>query len=59
MCVRVCVCRHRPSAERFPIIVSQDCGDVATADAIAKYGDKVTHIKVHNCIYACNKPTSD
>ncbi|XP_072020014.1 alpha-1,3-mannosyl-glycoprotein 2-beta-N-acetylglucosaminyltransferase-like [Amphiura filiformis] len=36
---------NRPSAEQFPIVVSQDCGDKSTAEAIAKFGDKVTHIK--------------
>ncbi|XP_032413931.1 alpha-1,3-mannosyl-glycoprotein 2-beta-N-acetylglucosaminyltransferase a [Xiphophorus hellerii] len=35
----------RPSAELHPIIVSQDCGHSATADVIASYGDKVTHLK--------------
>ncbi|XP_054916902.1 alpha-1,3-mannosyl-glycoprotein 2-beta-N-acetylglucosaminyltransferase-like [Poeciliopsis prolifica] len=35
----------RPSAELYPIIVSQDCGHAATADVIASYGDKVTHLK--------------
>lgn len=35
----------RPSAELHPIIVSQDCGHAATADVIASYGDKVTHLK--------------
>ncbi|XP_027867925.1 alpha-1,3-mannosyl-glycoprotein 2-beta-N-acetylglucosaminyltransferase a [Xiphophorus couchianus] len=35
----------RPSAELHPIIVSQDCGHTATADVIASYGDKVTHLK--------------
>ncbi|GAA6102954.1 alpha-1,3-mannosyl-glycoprotein 2-beta-N-acetylglucosaminyltransferase a [Tachysurus ichikawai] len=36
---------HRPSAERFPIIVSQDCGHTETAEVIASYGSKLTHIK--------------
>lgn len=36
---------HRPSAELFPIIVSQDCGHMETADVIASYGSKLTHIK--------------
>ncbi|CAJ0581819.1 unnamed protein product, partial [Mesorhabditis spiculigera] len=35
----------RPSAERFPIIVSQDCDDEATAQAIKSFGDKVTYVK--------------
>ena len=38
--------RHRPDPARFPIIVSQDCGDKPTADVIASYGTLVTHIKV-------------
>lgn len=37
--------QHRPSKERFPIIVSQDCGHEETARVIAGYGDAVTHIK--------------
>ncbi|KAM9003806.1 alpha-1,3-mannosyl-glycoprotein 2-beta-N-acetylglucosaminyltransferase [Sarcophilus harrisii] len=36
---------YRPSAERFPIIVSQDCGHKATAQAIASYGNAIMHIK--------------
>lgn len=40
------LCRHRPSAGLFPIIVSQDCGHKPTADAIASYGARVIHIKV-------------
>lgn len=38
--------RHRPSAGLFPIIVSQDCGHQPTADVIAGYGARITHIKV-------------
>jgi len=37
--------QHRPSAELFPIIVSQDCGHADTAEVIRSYGDKVTHLK--------------
>lgn len=37
--------KHRPSREQFPIIVSQDCGDDATAQAISTYGNQVFHIK--------------
>jgi alpha-1,3-mannosyl-glycoprotein beta-1,2-N-acetylglucosaminyltransferase len=37
--------KYRPSAERFPIIVSQDCGHQPTADAIRSYGSKLTHIQ--------------
>ncbi|XP_037089237.1 alpha-1,3-mannosyl-glycoprotein 2-beta-N-acetylglucosaminyltransferase-like isoform X2 [Pollicipes pollicipes] len=51
-CNRVTVSRHldqllsyRPDAARFPIVVSQDCGDRATADVIAGYGSQLTHIK--------------
>ncbi|XP_072249626.1 alpha-1,3-mannosyl-glycoprotein 2-beta-N-acetylglucosaminyltransferase a [Leuresthes tenuis] len=37
--------QHRPSAELFPVIVSQDCGHADTAEVIRSYGDKVTHLK--------------
>lgn len=37
--------RYRPSAGLFPIIVSQDCGHAPTAQAIAKYGSRVNHLK--------------
>ncbi|XP_077382806.1 alpha-1,3-mannosyl-glycoprotein 2-beta-N-acetylglucosaminyltransferase a [Festucalex cinctus] len=36
--------QYRPSAERFPVIVSQDCGHAATADVIRSYGSAVTHL---------------
>ncbi|KAI4884237.1 hypothetical protein NFI96_011601 [Prochilodus magdalenae] len=36
---------YRPSAEHFPIIVSQDCGHSETANVIASYGSQLTHIK--------------
>ncbi|XP_069867417.1 alpha-1,3-mannosyl-glycoprotein 2-beta-N-acetylglucosaminyltransferase [Dipodomys merriami] len=36
---------YRPSAERFPIIVSQDCGHEETAQVIASYGGAVTHLR--------------
>ncbi len=39
----------RPSPTQFPIIVSQDCGHQPTAEAIQRFGDKVTHIKVGFC----------
>lgn len=45
-----CVFRHRPSAGLFPIIVSQDCGHQQTADAIANYGARITHIKVSSLL---------
>ena len=41
-----CPVRHRPSAGLFPIIVSQDCGHLPTANAISSYGNRITHIKV-------------
>lgn len=51
-CNRVTVTRcldklleYRPSPELFPIIVSQDCGHTQTAEVIASYGSKLTHIK--------------
>ncbi|NXN34574.1 MGAT1 acetylglucosaminyltransferase, partial [Nycticryphes semicollaris] len=37
--------RYRPSAQRFPLIVSQDCGHAETAAVIASYGDALTHIR--------------
>uniref|UniRef100_A0A3Q2NYL1 Alpha-1,3-mannosyl-glycoprotein 2-beta-N-acetylglucosaminyltransferase n=1 Tax=Fundulus heteroclitus TaxID=8078 RepID=A0A3Q2NYL1_FUNHE len=36
---------YRPSAELYPIIVSQDCGHAETARVISSYGEQVTHIK--------------
>ncbi|XP_014442949.1 alpha-1,3-mannosyl-glycoprotein 2-beta-N-acetylglucosaminyltransferase [Tupaia chinensis] len=36
---------YRPSAERFPIVVSQDCGHEETAQVIASYGSAITHIR--------------
>ncbi|XP_060905973.1 alpha-1,3-mannosyl-glycoprotein 2-beta-N-acetylglucosaminyltransferase a [Labrus mixtus] len=36
---------YRPSAELYPIIVSQDCGHAETAEVIKSYGNKVTHLK--------------
>lgn len=35
----------RPSAELYPIIVSQDCGHAETSEVIRSYGDRVTHLK--------------
>ncbi|CAH1789143.1 unnamed protein product [Owenia fusiformis] len=37
--------KYRPSAQRFPIIVTQDCGHAETEKVILSYGDKVTLIK--------------
>ncbi|NXR60203.1 MGAT1 acetylglucosaminyltransferase, partial [Rhadina sibilatrix] len=37
--------RYRPSARRFPVIVSQDCGHAETARVIASYGQAVAHIR--------------
>lgn len=37
--------KYRPTPEKFPIVVSQDCGDSQTAAAIKTYGDQVTHIQ--------------
>ncbi|XP_061631689.1 alpha-1,3-mannosyl-glycoprotein 2-beta-N-acetylglucosaminyltransferase a [Phyllopteryx taeniolatus] len=39
---------HRPSAERFPIIVSQDCGHTGTADVIRSYGSEIMHLMQPN-----------
>ncbi|XP_015120792.1 alpha-1,3-mannosyl-glycoprotein 2-beta-N-acetylglucosaminyltransferase [Diachasma alloeum] len=35
----------RPSAEQFPIIVSQDCNHQQTSDVIRSFGEKVVHIQ--------------
>ena len=37
--------QYQPSAKKFPIIVSQDCGHQETANVIASYGSRVTHIR--------------
>ncbi|XP_045597661.1 alpha-1,3-mannosyl-glycoprotein 2-beta-N-acetylglucosaminyltransferase isoform X2 [Procambarus clarkii] len=37
--------KYRPSQERFPLIVSQDCGHRPTREAIESYGDKVVLIQ--------------
>lgn len=37
--------QHRPSAQLYPIIVSQDCGHADTAEVIRSYGNQVTHLK--------------
>lgn len=37
--------KHRPDPNKFPIIVSQDCGHAATAQTIQSYGSQVTHIQ--------------
>ncbi|NWW26309.1 MGAT1 acetylglucosaminyltransferase, partial [Falcunculus frontatus] len=39
------ILRYRPSARRFPVIVSQDCGHAETARVIASYGQAVAHIR--------------
>uniref|UniRef100_A0A8C9MDX5 Alpha-1,3-mannosyl-glycoprotein 2-beta-N-acetylglucosaminyltransferase n=1 Tax=Serinus canaria TaxID=9135 RepID=A0A8C9MDX5_SERCA len=39
------ILRYRPSARRFPVIVSQDCGHAETAAVIASYGAAVAHIR--------------
>ncbi|XP_051991609.1 alpha-1,3-mannosyl-glycoprotein 2-beta-N-acetylglucosaminyltransferase-like isoform X1 [Xyrauchen texanus] len=36
--------QYRPSAELYPIIVSQDCGHADTARVIDSYGSQITHI---------------
>ncbi|XP_029928798.1 alpha-1,3-mannosyl-glycoprotein 2-beta-N-acetylglucosaminyltransferase a [Myripristis murdjan] len=36
---------YRPSAELYPIIVSQDCGHAETAEVIGSYGSRVTHLR--------------
>lgn len=42
--------KYRPARERFPIIVSQDCGHRPTADIIELYGDEITRIEVSSYI---------
>ncbi|KAG7174647.1 Alpha-1-3-mannosyl-glycoprotein 2-beta-N-acetylglucosaminyltransferase-like, partial [Homarus americanus] len=37
--------KYRPSQDRFPIIVSQDCGHRPTREAIESYGDKIILIQ--------------
>ncbi|XP_046480650.1 alpha-1,3-mannosyl-glycoprotein 2-beta-N-acetylglucosaminyltransferase isoform X1 [Neodiprion pinetum] len=37
--------RLRPSAEQFPIIVSQDCEHEPTTNVIQSYGEQLTHIR--------------
>ncbi|XP_055873224.1 alpha-1,3-mannosyl-glycoprotein 2-beta-N-acetylglucosaminyltransferase-like isoform X2 [Biomphalaria glabrata] len=39
--------KYRPSAAKFPIIVSQDCGHAPTAEVIQKYvvSHNITHLK--------------
>lgn len=37
--------QYRPSAELYPIIVSQDCGHTDTARVIASYGSQVAHLR--------------
>ncbi len=36
--------QYRPSAELYPIIVSQDCGHADTARMVGSYGSQITHI---------------
>lgn len=36
--------KYRPSKEKFPIIVSQDCNHARTAEVIQSYGDQIYHI---------------
>ncbi len=36
--------QYRPSAELYPIIVSQDCGHADTARVIGSYGSQIIHI---------------
>lgn len=37
--------KYRPSVKEFPIVVSQDCGDAATANVIRSYGNQVSFIQ--------------
>ncbi|KFP04149.1 Alpha-1,3-mannosyl-glycoprotein 2-beta-N-acetylglucosaminyltransferase, partial [Calypte anna] len=36
---------YRPSPQRFPLIVSQDCGHAETAGVISSYGSLVSHLQ--------------
>ncbi|XP_019851894.1 PREDICTED: alpha-1,3-mannosyl-glycoprotein 2-beta-N-acetylglucosaminyltransferase-like, partial [Amphimedon queenslandica] len=38
------VLRHKPQNKKFPVIVSQDCGNEQTSKVIDSYQDKLTHI---------------
>ncbi|KHJ75026.1 hypothetical protein OESDEN_25358, partial [Oesophagostomum dentatum] len=35
----------RPSKEKFPIIVSQDCDDIPVQRAVAEFRDQVSYVK--------------
>uniref|UniRef100_A0A915PR58 Alpha-1,3-mannosyl-glycoprotein 2-beta-N-acetylglucosaminyltransferase n=1 Tax=Setaria digitata TaxID=48799 RepID=A0A915PR58_9BILA len=37
--------RYRPSAEKFPVVVSQDCDDPSVKEAVEKFGDEVHYVK--------------
>ncbi|KAM9367149.1 LOW QUALITY PROTEIN: alpha-1,3-mannosyl-glycoprotein 2-beta-N-acetylglucosaminyltransferase [Phaethornis superciliosus] len=37
--------RYRPNAQRFPLIVSQDCGHAETAGVISSYGSLLSHLR--------------
>ena len=43
--------KYRPDPNKFPIIVSQDCGHVATAEVIQSFGSQVTHIQANKSFY--------
>lgn len=45
--------RYRPSAEKFPIIVSQDCDDFSVKEVIERFGTEVIYIKVVISICYC------
>jgi alpha-1,3-mannosyl-glycoprotein beta-1,2-N-acetylglucosaminyltransferase len=42
--------KYRPARERFPIIVSQECGHRPTAHIVKLYGDEKTRIEVSSYI---------
>lgn len=50
--------RHRPSAERFPIVVSQDCGHEETAQVILSYGTQIRHIRQPDLSYVQGVPSN-
>lgn len=43
--------KYRPDQDRFPIIVSQDCGHKPTRETIESYGDQLSLIQVHFVFY--------
>jgi len=38
--------RYRPSKEKFPIVVSQDCDNKEAREAASMFGDEIQYVKV-------------